>query len=163
MASPGYKKCIKCEETKAVSEFYRKSTSRDGRMHKCKACDNARKLKWEREHPELRAAQGKRYRLKNPEKVVANRRNWRIENPEQRAAGEKRSRDRNPLKTKARAAVTRAVHRGKIVKPQHCEDCGQSATGRALHGHHEDYSKPMDVDWLCHPCHAKRHGNTLRV
>ena len=29
--------------------------------------------------------------------------------------------------------------------------------GRALHGHHEDYSQPLEVVWLCAPCHGLRH------
>jgi hypothetical protein len=27
-----------------------------------------------------------------------------------------------------------------------------------LHGHHEDYSKPLAVHWLCPLCHRKRHA-----
>jgi hypothetical protein len=39
------------------------------------------------------------------------------------------------------------------LTPQPCERCGREDT----HGHHEDYSKPLDVNWLCPPCHGERH------
>jgi hypothetical protein len=26
-----------------------------------------------------------------------------------------------------------------------------------VHAHHEDYSRPLDVTWLCQKCHVQRH------
>jgi hypothetical protein len=49
--------------------------------------------------------------------------------------------------------VNRAKRNGLIPPPTICEDCGK---GGLLHGHHEDYSKPLDVNWLCPSCHGKR-------
>jgi hypothetical protein len=45
--------------------------------------------------------------------------------------------------------------RGLIVPPLSCLNCG--AEKRALHGHHPDYSKPLEVVWLCHICHMFLH------
>lgn len=28
---------------------------------------------------------------------------------------------------------------------------------RYIHGHHEDYKKPLEVVWVCFACHAIRH------
>lgn len=56
---------------------------------------------------------------------------------------------------KAHSLVSYAVKCGRISKPKHCDDCGIEA--KRIHGHHEDYSKPLDVAWLCVPCHGKRH------
>lgn len=58
----------------------------------------------------------------------------------------------DPLKKRARNAVASAVRRGKLT-PQPCEVCGASPT----EAHHDDYSKPLDVRWLCEPHHEKEH------
>lgn len=62
--------------------------------------------------------------------------------------------ERNPEKRRAHVILGDAVKAGKIVR-QPCEVCG--ATGR-VHGHHDDYSKPLEVRWLC-PAH---HGEMRR-
>lgn len=48
--------------------------------------------------------------------------------------------------------VARAVRKGILVK-QPCVDCGSPVTV----AHHEDYSKPLDVIWLCQKHHLQRH------
>lgn len=54
----------------------------------------------------------------------------------------------------ARLTLNKAVKSGKVSKPDHCENCEET---RSLHGHHADYSKPLEVDWLCHDCHVTIH------
>jgi len=56
------------------------------------------------------------------------------------------------IKQQARYAVWKAVRDGALV-PGPCERCGKPNG----HAHHEDYSKPLDVVWLCHRCHMRRH------
>jgi predicted transcriptional regulator len=51
-------------------------------------------------------------------------------------------------------AVQRAVEAGVLVKPKACQRCGNE---RFLEGHHHDYSKPLDVEWLCRGCHMAHH------
>lgn len=48
-----------------------------------------------------------------------------------------------------------AIHNGKLSKPDKCEKC--SRVYKNLHGHHKDYSKPLEVIWLCPACHAAEH------
>ena len=61
--------------------------------------------------------------------------------------------------------VAKAIYRGKLI-PAPCESCGFSGRakdGRNLvHAHHEDYSKPLEVKWLCKSCHDKHHENILQ-
>ena len=52
----------------------------------------------------------------------------------------------------ARAKARYAVKVGKLNKPKKCEVCEKI---KSLQGHHEDYSKPLDVVWLCSGCHAE--------
>ncbi len=52
----------------------------------------------------------------------------------------------------ARRAFNKAVIRGQIVR-QPCEVCGVSKA----EGHHGDYSKPLDVRWLCRTHHMQLH------
>lgn len=59
-----------------------------------------------------------------------------------------------PHKLKARKDVQIAVQRGILVKPKVCEQCKQP---NYVYGHHPDYSKPLDVIWLCRECHTKVH------
>lgn len=56
------------------------------------------------------------------------------------------------LKVRARKALNHAVADGKVI-PQPCKECGAPKA----QAHHEDYTKPLDVDWLCPRCHTKHH------
>jgi len=56
--------------------------------------------------------------------------------------------------TKTHSAVNSAIKKGIIKKPHKCSMCGEEGN---LVGHHEDYSKPIDVIWVCRRCHSKIH------
>lgn len=71
---------------------------------------------------------------------------------------ENNSKKRHPEKNKARRKLQIAVSRGDIVRGN-CVVCGE----RNTHGHHEDYSKPLDVVWLCPLHHAERHKQNIGV
>lgn len=58
----------------------------------------------------------------------------------------------------ARSKVARAVKNGIIIKPDTCENCGDK---EPLQGHHEDYTKPLEVRWLCRICHLDLHGGIV--
>lgn len=59
---------------------------------------------------------------------------------------------RHPDRVKARRALNNAVASGK-VRRKPCEVCRSPKT----HGHHEDYSKPLKVRWLCRRHHCQLH------
>lgn len=64
-------------------------------------------------------------------------------------------RDAHPEKRAAHRAVELAMDAGKITKPDICEhstDC----EGR-IEAHHPDYSKPLEVRWLCIKHHKEEH------
>ena len=62
-------------------------------------------------------------------------------------------RKKNPEKYKAHNTVNNAI-RAKRLKRGTCEVCGSEK----VHAHHDDYSKPLDVRWLC----VEHHGHTRR-
>lgn len=55
---------------------------------------------------------------------------------------------------KAHSLVWEALRRGDLTK-QPCEECGRVDK---IHAHHDDYTKPLMVHWLCVSCHRKHHG-----
>lgn len=61
---------------------------------------------------------------------------------------------RNVEKKKAHSILKYAIKKGVIKKPNNCEKCKISSR---LEAHHNDYLKPLDVQWLCTSCHNKRH------
>ncbi len=69
-------------------------------------------------------------------------REWRKSHP---LEGEAR------LRMNARAYLHVYLKRGKVLR-QPCEVCKSKAEA-----HHEDYSKPLDVRWLCRTHHLSEH------
>jgi len=70
-------------------------------------------------------------------------------------------RSRNRIKRNASALLRRTMIRDGISRPTHCDECRRECRPE---GHHDDYSKPLDVRWLCRLCHKKwhaQHGEAL--
>lgn len=57
-------------------------------------------------------------------------------------------------KVSARLALIQAVRLGRVSRPEKCQRCGEN---KKPDGHHNDYSKPFEVEWLCKGCHAEVH------
>lgn len=58
---------------------------------------------------------------------------------------------KDKIKILAREKVRRAILKGKLI-PQPCEVCGKLEN---IEAHHWDYSKPLEVNWLCKEHHIK--------
>ncbi len=65
----------------------------------------------------------------------------------------------NRVERKAHYKVAYAIKIGSLVRPANCEKCFKASK---IQAHHEDYSKPLEVMWLCQSCHRKQHGFVLR-
>lgn len=59
---------------------------------------------------------------------------------------------RDRVKTNARSRIRVLVARGKIARMP-CNVCGEIKS----QAHHDDYSKPLDVTWLCPKHHKELH------
>lgn len=135
------KHCGKCGETKDIGEFYKNKTAKDGHQNYCKPC-------WKKDCADRK--------LRNPD-----RRRQISRDSARRAAAERAEGIRPKLvyrrkpydiKEQARRRLQDRVARGVIIR-QPCMFCGEP-NGDA---HHEDYTRPLDVHWVCRLCHAKVH------
>lgn len=113
--------------------------------------------RWYEENRERVASYSKHYYQQNRDLLTEQAKAWRKANPERVKASIKRHRQRHPEKVAARSKLNFALFHGHISKPDHCADCGELTTSRNLHGHHHDYDKPLEVEWLCKDCHIRRH------
>lgn len=138
------KTCAKCREQKPLSEYYRHPKTADGHLHKCKGCH--KKAMHDRRHGDGRSKvlAYDALRSKTDARMAKNRstsRQWR---------------DNHPLERAAQAALAYAIRVGAVVKwpacavPE-CNSCRPVA-------HHPDYSRPLDVVWLCQAHHKQAHA-----
>jgi hypothetical protein len=72
---------------------------------------------------------------------------------EARRRYKKRSEQKYPEKVRARRAVQQAISRGVLTRPGNCEHCGKHCRPEASH---DDYAKPLEVEWLCKRCHIEK-------
>lgn len=93
----------------------------------CKSCTKLKQDQW---------------RLDNPEKRLAINRSWVQKNTERRK-----------MLNRASQAVFKAIERGVLIRPKACQKCGK--TGLPIEAAHSDYSKLLDVQWLCKSCHRQ--------
>lgn len=71
-----------------------------------------------------------------------------------------RKRDSYKVRKKAWSFFERALKNGYIIRPSHCDMCKIECKPD---GHHHDYSKPLDVQWLCERCHFNQHGKLMDI
>lgn len=129
LEATGVKVCNVCEEGKPFDAFYKRSASVDGLQAKCKLCCREYNNKtWRKYHDPAKAKiRTALYHARHPEKVAAEHR------------------------------LRQAVYTGRVAKATACEVCQEVLPANEIDGHHQDYSKPFDVEWLCRGCHMKRH------
>lgn len=174
------KRCFKCKKNKLLKFFYKHPDMSDGHINKCKSCSREysiknrnSKIEYYREYDRLRSKldhrkdSNKQYRIRNHEKlkilkdnwVKKNRnlnrqykRNWAKNNPEKIKKINHNYIVNNPEKYKAHYNVGNAIRSGKL-KRKPCEICGNMLS----QAHHDDYSRPLSVTWLCATHHAQIH------
>jgi hypothetical protein len=148
-------KQIACgSEPQPLENFYKHPKMADGHLGKCIACTKKeveeRRKYLEQHDPVWREKE----RLRQIGK--ANRQKARLRGTEvfrvwQKKAGEKWMRD-NPNGKRAHGIVKRAIASGRLTRPNRCQRCGNKHP--IIEAHHDDYSKPLDVEWLCKRCHT---------
>lgn len=139
------KTCFKCGASKPLSDFYVHKMMADGHLGKCKEC----------------AKKDVKERYKQTREARHAYERSRAQSPGRRRAAfnyQRRRRARHPEKAAARNAVANALRDGRLIKGP-CRHCGAT---KNMQAHHDDYSKPLDVEWLCFTCHREeRHGQIV--
>lgn len=167
--------CKKCGGEKSLS-------GKTSLRYVCKACRRKYQLVWEKENVTSQIEKRKQYTINNrekarkyylyhkdhylfingvnkkinAEKINKRRRTWRAENKEisneiERLSAAKRV-DRYKEKAKVSRKTRFAIASGKLVKGE-CSYPNGKCVGR-IEGHHKDYSKPLDVTWVCQKHHV---------
>jgi len=126
------KVCFKCHQELAVVNFYKHPMMGDGYLGKCKECAK-RDVRENRKSRKTYYDNYDRKRSRNPERIA-----WVAKRPLH--------------KRRAMRAVHSAINKGRMVKMP-CEVCGELR----VDAHHPDYSKPLEVMWLCRTHHAQWH------
>jgi hypothetical protein len=116
--------------------------------------DHAR---YQQKKPELNE-QKARWRANNRERSLeiqrASRRRYYIRNRDLLIAKAKAA----PIEQiRARTRILTEIRAGRMVRPDRCEKCSRLCKPQ---GHHDDYSKPLIVRWLCASCHKLEHLTT---
>ncbi len=94
---------------------------------------------WRANHPGYDAEYGRQYRQSRPGEHYLRTKAYI---------------DSNPDKRRAHAKVGYEIEHGRL-KRQPCEECAEPKT----HAHHSDYTKPLEITWLCATCHRRKHAN----
>jgi ribosomal protein S27AE len=131
------KRCSTCKLVLELSEFYKDKSRKSGYTNRCKKCERIFCRAKRDRNPLSFKKKDTSYYLRNKEKVISRRKQWYSQ---------------NKFKALAHEQVKKALLRGNLLRKP-CEECGDEKSI----AHHEDYSKPLEVRWLCEKHHMLLH------
>lgn len=131
--------CKYCEREQPDNLFRKHS-------RKCKPCQATATNRWRANNPKKAKESRLHYLATHKEHTREYNREWLKHNTPWR--------DRNKPKRNASALLQYAVKVGKVKKPKTCSRCKREAY---VVGHHHDYLKPLEVEWICQSCHRHEH------
>ena len=133
------KECKNCKELKGLNNFYKDRTRKDGYSRFCKVCTRIFYRERRIRNPETFKRKAKTYYENHKAEKIESVRVYEKKYPERRTA---------------RNIVRSALIKGILIS----EKC---LCGAKAEAHHPDYSKPLEVVWLCKRHHREAHGLTL--
>ena len=174
-----FKVCTGCKVKKQFEEYGKDKKGKFGLNQKCKECCRKRdkskyrskesiekhkkyKAEWQRKNRDLLNTRLRDRYEKNIEKSREEARKRAVKCRKSKKYKEKKNdydreyRKEYPEKVQARDKVKYAVSTGELIRSSQCELCKKVCH---THGHHQDYSKPLDIIWLCPTCHISHHRN----
>jgi len=143
------KRCTKCGETKAVTEFRKDANGRDGLRAQCKACGRAYSKAYCETNPDKIKAYSKACYNADPEKHRARRRAYYKVNSERERAYQKAEYAADPEKFCARAKAYRMAypekHRSVVKAYRIAHPEKVSATNKAYRGAHPEKTREWNT------------------
>jgi hypothetical protein len=153
------KTCSKCGKKKKLEDFYKRPTGRLGVTAHCKKCDNVRSRANYRKNPYECNQKAKEHNRKNPEQKKRQHKRYYEKHKDKINAKIAERNRKYPKRAKAISIVRSALMKGTLVRPSQCSKCDNK---KNIQAHHEDYSKPLEIIWLCASCHAGLHWGGRR-
>lgn len=134
------KECRGCNQIKPLDMFYKHRMMGDGRLNYCVECVKARV---------------RQHRARNIERINEYDRQ-RASRPERRQQFRELhiKAFSDPVRRATYRATSNAIRDGRLIRPTVCSQCGKQCKPEA---HHDDYTKPLEVRWLCRSCHCRHH------
>ena len=159
------KVCKKCGVEKPLSEYGMHRRTVDGKKGSCKKCLLIESNKWRSENRD-RVNERKRITRQTPDqkkKRLEYRRRPEVKAKDKKYSQSDKAREaakkqrvnwgkKYPIKAWAHNEVAKLRNTGKLITYP-CIICGNEKA----EGHHEDYSRPLDLVWYCLPHHRERH------
>jgi hypothetical protein len=133
-----------------LSEFHKAKGSKGGLQSYCKQCIFEYHAEYLPKNRDKQAVWERKYR----EKLKDGR---RLKGHDAKYNARQKS------KRKAQRILLKAIKSGTIIKADECimPDCDCTEN---IEGHHHDYSRPLEVLWLCCSCHMTYHrGKTKKA
>ncbi len=144
------KQCKICRQIKPLQDFHKDRKLSDGRFNECKVCNNNRRIRYktiEFTNIEWRERRIQyhydRQHLYTPNVSIEKRNEYA-----------KKQRLKRKKENHARYLANK-----EYPHNQPCEVCGSILTER----HHDDYSKPLEIRWLCKIHHEDHHKEQNKI
>lgn len=143
-----FRRCTKCRMEKPNTTEYFLPRDKGGSISSiCRPCERLRNLVRSRDKDWAKA----KYEKQKVRNIALY---GTAINPKMRA-GKIRYRKKHPERHRAHVLVQQSIARGKLNRLP-CEVCGANAQA-----HHDDYSRPLDVRWLCRFHHYEHHRQEI--
>lgn len=170
LAADIQKTCPKCWSSLPVSAFSKDKQKPDGLCGWCRSCRSAAKKARLADLGDVVRAQKRASRLRHRANDIHRSQRWHAVNknnadfrakkraylrrPDVRSRISDLARQSYHSKGKrwAQIQVAHAVRSCQLVPKSQCERCPST---QRIEAHHEDYSRPLDVQWLCKNCHVE--------
>ena len=141
------KRCAKCKIEKSIKDFHRAFYRNNNKWYYqsyCKGCRYQAQRVWNLKNIDIKREKGKIYVRKRRATIIG-----------YKARESAIYRKKYPERCRAYRILIRAL-KNKKIKRLPCIVCGSIYK---IHGHHEDYFKPLEVMWLCTIHHKEVHKN----